>query len=87
LIAGVNKFEALLLRLRFPGSRGARHLAGTFSGWAGGSTPLPLGGSRSFGNIRVGRDFRVGVARVRDSDESSEILVLESIKLSHTANT
>ena len=86
-VAGINEFEALLLRLRFPGSRGAKHFAGTFSSWAGGSTPLPFGGTRSFGNLRVGRDLRVGVACVRDSEESSEIFFLEGLKLSYTANT
>jgi hypothetical protein len=86
-VAGIDEFEALLLRLRLSGSRGARHFADTFSGWAGGSTPFPFGGTRSFGNFRVGRDLWVGVACVRDSEESSEIVFLEGLELSYPANT
>jgi hypothetical protein len=86
-VAGVDELEALLLRLRLAGSRGARHLAGTFGCRAGGSSPLSLGGARNLGSLRLRCGFRISVARVRDPEESSEIAFLEGFELSYRANT
>ena len=80
-VAGVDKLEAFLLRLRLTGSRGARHLAGTFGCRAGGSSPLSLGGARNLGSLRLRCGFWIGVARMRDPEESSEITFLEGFEL------
>jgi hypothetical protein len=86
-VAGVDKLEAFLLRLRLTGSRGARHLAGTFGCGAGGSGPLPLGETRSFGSFRFRCGFRVGIARLRGPEESSEFAFLEGFKLCYQTKT
>jgi hypothetical protein len=86
-VAGVDELEALLLRLRLAGSRGAKHFAGMFGCGAGGSNPLPFGGVRSLGSFRVRCNFRVGVARVRDPDKSSEFALLKGFELRYPANT
>jgi hypothetical protein len=85
--AGIDELEAFLLRLRLSGRRSARRFAGTFGGWAGGGARFSFGGTRNFRSFRLGRDLRVGVARVRDPDEVSEFAVLEGFKLSNPANT
>jgi hypothetical protein len=81
LVTGINKLEALFLRLRLPSSRGAEHFAGAFGWGAGGSHLLPLGGARSFGSFRLRCGFWICVTRRRDADEGSELTFLEGLKL------
>jgi hypothetical protein len=80
-IAGVNKLEAFLFRLCLPGSRGAKHFAGAFGSRAGGRSPFPFRGTRSFGSLCLGRGLRVGVARLRYSEESSEVFFFKGLEL------
>jgi hypothetical protein len=86
-VAGVNKFEALLLRLCFPSSRSAEHFAGAFGCRAGGSSPLPLGRARSIMSFCLRGGLWIRVARRRDPDKGSEFTFLEGFELRHRANT
>ncbi|KAK1631104.1 hypothetical protein QYE76_005419 [Lolium multiflorum] len=86
-VAGIDKLEALLLRLRFPSSRSAEHFAGAFCGGAGGSGPFPLGRAQSIMSFRLRCGLRIRVARSRDPDEGSEFAFLEGLELRHRADT
>jgi hypothetical protein len=84
-VAGVDKLEALLLRIRFPSSGSAEHFAGAFCCGAGGSSPLPLGRARSVVSFRLRCGLQIRVARSRDPDDGSELTFLEGFELRHRA--
>jgi hypothetical protein len=80
--AGVDELEVLLLLLQFPGGRGTWCLAGTLRGWAGGGSSLALGRGCSLGGFRVGCGFWICGSGLRDSDQVTEVFLLERFELS-----
>ena len=80
-VAGINQFKALLFRLRFPGSRSAKHFAGAFGIGAGRSRPLPLSRARSLGSFRLRCSFRIRVAGGRNPEDSSEFVFFKRLEL------